>query len=224
MSPVAIREAALVLVTMLLSLTVHEFAHAWAARRLGDDTAERLGRLTLNPIAHIDWIGTVILPLFLVLSGSGVFFGWAKPVPFTPMRFTRRISMRTGIMLTAAAGPLSNLIVAFLAMSGLAVLVHTGLGAEDPAVKAFIARMVSLNLALAIFNMIPVYPLDGQKVLTGLLPVETAMRYERFNVRYGSVLLLVVIVAGGRVIQIPWLLMIYGAASLFGVPLSDFAG
>src|SRR5579872_3573193 len=96
------------LVPLVLSLTVHEWAHAYSAFRLGDDTAARMGRMTLNPIPHIDPIGTILLPML------GIPFGWAKPVPITPTRFRRDISMRAGIMITAAAGPLSNLVLAVL--------------------------------------------------------------------------------------------------------------
>src|SRR5689334_23219884 len=96
------------LIPLILSLTVHEWAHAYSAFRLGDDTASRQGRLTLNPIPHIDPIGTILCPLL------GIPFGWAKPVPVNPLRFNRGVSMRTGMMITAAAGPLSNLVLAVL--------------------------------------------------------------------------------------------------------------
>jgi Zn-dependent protease len=95
-----------ILIPLILSLTVHEFAHAWSAYRLGDDTASRMGRLTLNPLAHIDPIGTVLLPLL------GIPFGWARPVPINPARFRRSMRMSTGMMITAAAGPLANVILA----------------------------------------------------------------------------------------------------------------
>src|SRR5687768_7374424 len=99
----------MILIPLLLSLTVHEWAHAYSAYRLGDDTAEREGRLTLNPIAHIDPLGTLLLPLL------GIPFGWARPVPVNPTRFRRDVSMRSGMMLTAAAGPASNVVIAVLA-------------------------------------------------------------------------------------------------------------
>src|SRR5512142_2218234 len=101
-----------ILIPLLLSLTVHEFAHAWSAARLGDDTGARAGRLTLNPLAHIDPIGTILLPLL------GIPFGWARPVPVDPSRFRRTVKMRTGVMLTAAAGPLSNVILAVVCTVG----------------------------------------------------------------------------------------------------------
>src|SRR4051794_25825024 len=100
---------ALVQIVIILSLSVHEFGHAFAAFKLGDDTAERQGRMTLNPLAHIDPFGTLLLPFMLSLSGLGA-FGWAKPVPYNPTRFRRTISMRTGSMIVAAAGPAMNLV------------------------------------------------------------------------------------------------------------------
>ena len=102
-------DALMRLIPLVLSLSVHEWAHAWSAHRLGDDTAQRQGRLTLNPISHIDPIGTILMPLF-----SPIPFGWARPVPFNPANFTRNIQMRVGVMIVAAAGPLSNLVLAIL--------------------------------------------------------------------------------------------------------------
>src|SRR5262252_9131058 len=109
----------MILVPLLLSLTVHEWAHAYSAHRLGDDTAERQGRLTLNPIPHIDLVGTLLLPLL------GVPFGWAKPVPVNPARFKRTVNMRTGMLITAAAGPFSNLVLAILAAVILGIIHRT---------------------------------------------------------------------------------------------------
>ncbi len=115
-------KAILIFLPMLLSLTVHEFAHAYAAYLLGDDTAKINGRLTLNPISHIDIFGTILLPLMLVLSNSGIFFGWAKPVPITPVNFTHKVSMKTGTMITAFAGPFSNLLLAIFSVIALKIL------------------------------------------------------------------------------------------------------
>ncbi|MCB9730425.1 MAG: site-2 protease family protein [Deltaproteobacteria bacterium] len=164
MTPELLLHLALVLVPMILSLTVHEFAHAAVASMLGDDTAHRQGRFTLNPISHIDPIGTLLLPTLLVLSGSGIFFGWARPVPFDPVRFNRRIRMKHGILLTAAAGPISNLLLAVVA----ALLL--GLLPTNEASYALLSTTVILNVALFFFNMLPVPPLDGSKVAFGLLP------------------------------------------------------
>jgi Zn-dependent protease len=163
----------LVLVPMLLCLTVHEYAHALSAQWLGDDTARLMGRMTLNPVAHVDIFGTLLLPIFFIWSNSGFFFGWAKPVPVNPLRFTRRfggrrVTMRTGMMLTAAAGPLSNVIFGFLAAAALRACIAFGIGSEP--VLVILVRLMAVNYSLAIFNMIPIPPLDGSKVLMGLVP------------------------------------------------------
>ena len=200
-----IRRAILVLVPMILSLTVHEYAHALAGKKLGDNTAEGMGRLTLNPIAHIDPIGTLLLPLILIVSSSGLFFGWAKPVPVNPTRFSRKFSMRTGMMIVAAAGPLSNLTMAILCAALFSVGVHTGILVNIPeAIQMLFVTMIGINVALFIFNMIPVYPLDGQKVLAGLLKGEMAVRYERFNAQMGSWLLIGLIILMQYVPIIAW--------------------
>ena len=155
----------IVLVPMILSLTVHEFAHAWSAYKLGDDTAKRMGRLTLNPGPHIDILGTLILPILLTIQGSGFFFGWAKPVPINPVNFRRGISMRKGDILTAVAGPLSNVLIALI-VSGIYIgSLRFGLMSAGNPVLEFLRTMFFLNIALAVFNMIPVPPLDGHYLL-----------------------------------------------------------
>jgi Zn-dependent protease len=163
-----IRLLALTLITMILSLSVHEFAHAWAATRLGDDTPERDERLTLSPLAHIDPLGTIIFPALSILMGGVAFFGWAKPVQFNPGRFRRTVSARGGSALVAAAGPLSNLLLAVLSM-GLYVALHrlgllAGAGAGE-AFSVFLLGMFSTNVALCVFNFLPVPPLDGSYLL-----------------------------------------------------------
>lgn len=155
----------IVLVPMILSLTVHEYAHAWSAFKLGDDTAKRHGRLTLNPLAHIDPIGTLLLPILLTIQGGGFFFGWAKPVPVNSTNFKRGISMRTGDILTAVAGPASNILIAFLASGFIIGTGVMGLISQDSPVLILISRMFMINLALAVFNIIPVPPLDGHYLL-----------------------------------------------------------
>jgi Zn-dependent protease len=158
-------ERLLTFIPLLLSLSVHEWAHAFSASQLGDDTAERLGRMTLNPIAHIDPLGTVLLPLL------GVPFGWAKPVPVNPLRFRRELSMTGGMALVALAGPLSN-----LALGAIAALLLALAARLDPAGFAagmgfrVLASFAFLNLALAVFNLIPLPPLDGSRVVDAVLP------------------------------------------------------
>jgi len=161
-------------VPVLLSLSVHEWAHARAAWALGDDTAKREGRLTLNPIVHIDPIGT-LLPLM------GVPFGWAKPVPVNPARFTRNVSMRTGMMITAAAGPLSNLAIALL-VTGLLLIIR--LVAPDVlfntrGILPLFGHAVIVNLALWAFNLLPLFPLDGSRIADGLMPYRFRPTWEK---------------------------------------------
>lgn len=164
LDPDTVQQLALVLVPLILSLTVHEYAHAATAFWLGDDTASRQGRFTLNPISHIDPMGSLLLPALLVVSGSGFWFGWARPVPFNALQFTRRIRMKHGVLLTAAAGPLSNLVLAALCA------VAYGFLADDEAAAALLRTGVEINVLLFVFNFLPVPPLDGSKVAWGLLP------------------------------------------------------
>jgi Zn-dependent protease len=194
----------MVLIPMLLSLSVHEWAHAWTAYQFGDDTAARQGRLTLNPMSHIDPIGTLLLPIILVASGSSLFFGWAKPVPVDPGRFNPNVSMKKGMLWTAAAGPISNLLLAVLMGIALKIMVSTGF--QDPAVIQLVSTMFVLNIVLAVFNLLPVPPLDGNRVLVGLLPNRAEAAYYRFLEKNPYVMpmaFMVIIMAGGRIISWP---------------------
>ena len=184
-----ILQRVMIIIPLILSLTVHEWAHAWSAYLLGDDTASRQGRLTLDPLAHIDPIGTLLLPIM------GVPFGWAKPVPVNPARFTRRVSMAKGLLLTAAAGPASNVLLASLCTALLAVLFRTAPDwlVGNPAVFIFLRYGLLLNISLAVFNMLPVPPLDGSRVAEGLLPRRWRGVWERYA-RYSALVLLAVIV------------------------------
>ena len=153
-------------IPVLLSLSVHEWAHAAAAFELGDETAHEQGRMTVNPLAHIDVVGTVLLPLL------GIPFGWAKPVPINPTRFRPEVSMASGVVLTAVAGPLSNLVLAALCRVGLLVLaaVWPSLLEGPSGVAFFLSQAVAINLSLAIFNLLPLPPLDGSRVVEGFIP------------------------------------------------------
>jgi Zn-dependent protease len=171
-----------------LSLSFHEWAHAWSAHKLGDDTASLQGRLTLNPLAHIDPIGTFLLPLL------GVPFGWAKPVPINPLRFRSHVTMRTGILLTAAAGPISNLVLAafctvLYVVAGLAGLARTEAGTS---VFMLLHMMILTNIILAAFNALPVPPLDGSRVMDSLVPDRLRRPWEAFC-SYGNFALLALI-------------------------------
>lgn len=188
LDPKNLFESLITLIPLILSLSVHEWAHAWSAFKLGDDTAQRLGRMTLNPISHIDPIGTILLPLL------GVPFGWAKPVPVNPARFGRRVNMRTGMMITAAAGPLSNIVLAIACtlLLGLMIRFAEGLLLSQPALALLLQQSIGLNLVLAIFNLLPVPPLDGSRVADGLMPQRFRPAWESFA-RQGPIVLLLVI-------------------------------
>lgn len=192
-------------VALLFSLSVHEASHATAAYLLDDDTAARMGRMTLNPMAHIDPIGTVLFPLLGLMFG-GFFIGWAKPVLFNPARLTRRFQMKVSAAIIALAGPLSNLVlcVVFMAITTLAirfmapslsgrihlynaafkgpeVLMDMGLDTGTVVVLGLGGALVRLNMLLAAFNLIPLGPLDGAGVLGGFLPDRLQYRYNAFR-------------------------------------------
>lgn len=183
------------LVSLVISISIfafaviiHEVAHGWVAYKLGDPTAKLSGRLTLNPISHIDPIGTILLPVALVLTGSPVVFGWAKPVP---INFFGLHNPKRDIMLVGAAGPLANIIFAFIlgAAFRLFPVLHV------PILAGMIFYSILLNLVLAAFNLIPIPPLDGSRILFGLLPPEVAMRYMSIE-PYGFVILFILIWLG----------------------------
>ena len=172
---------------VLISLTIHEAAHAWTADRLGDPTARVLGRVSLNPLVHIDPIGTVLLPIIAAVSHLPI-IGWAKPVPVS-MRNLR--DPRRDFMMVAAAGPISNLLQALVA----AVLFRAA-GAGIPGwVAGVLTLAVEINLLLAFFNLIPVPPLDGGNVLLGLLPPRAAAMYAQVR-QYGFILLYALLLTG----------------------------
>ena len=188
----------LYLPVLLLSLTVHEFAHAWTARRLGDDTAERLGRLTLNPLAHADPIGTFLLPIL------GVPFGWARPVPVNPARFRRDVRMTTGMLVTSLAGPFANGLLAIASTVALGLLYRLAPDTADAyrGIGAFLAIAIQMNVALGVFNMLPLPPLDGSRIVDALLPARFRPQWESFS-RFAPFLLLAIVFLGWRIIAVP---------------------
>jgi Zn-dependent protease len=227
-----IRDIVIVLVPMILCLSVHEFAHAWSAHKLGDDTAKSQGRMTLNPIAHIDLFGTILIPIVSVIAGGIGLIGWAKPVPISPYRFRRTVTMRTGMMITAVAGPLSNLIMAFVTAGVLMIAFGDQIGTlvSDPRVgSAFTAimllgssenaaavvkaglmtqtqtivilllgRVFLMNVGLAVFNMLPVPPLDGSR----LLPLSWQEKLARYSLIAFFGFILLINFAGG-ILSVP---------------------
>ena len=172
-----ITDTLFLVVVLIFSAVVHEVMHGVAADRLGDPTARYAGRLTLNPIPHLDPVGSIILPLMLAFSGSPFFFAWAKPVPYNPSNLRPG---RFSEAIVAAAGPLSNLAIALL--TGLITRFAT-LPAE---VSAVLVLIIVVNVMLFLFNLIPIPPLDGSKILSALLPKSLAYEYDKLRFRLES--------------------------------------
>jgi Zn-dependent protease len=177
-------------IPVIFAITVHEVAHGWVASKLGDNTAKMLGRLTLNPIKHIDLFGTIILPVMLLLF-SGFVFGWAKPVPvnWRNLRHPRR-----DMAIVAAAGPLANLAMALI-WCMLGYLASGGSGAVSAILLDMSRAGVMINAVLMILNILPLQPLDGSRVVSSLLPPPLAARYDRIE-PYGFWILLALLATG----------------------------
>lgn len=202
-------------VALLFSLSVHEASHATAAYVLEDDTAARLGRMTLNPVAHIDLLGTVIFPLLGMVTGFP-FIGWAKPVPVDPRKLSRRFTQRVGYAMVASAGPASNLVQAGVFLGLLIGVVK--LAVPDPLFQisvfehavfamrveslqvfhlpatttlflALLGQLVIINIALALFNLLPMGPLDGAGILRGFLPWRWLPKFDRIQPWMGGILI-----------------------------------
>jgi Zn-dependent protease len=184
-------------IVLLFSLTVHEMAHAWTADRLGDPTARLLGRVSLNPMVHADLIGTIVFPLLAMVSGVPL-IGWAKPVPVNPRQLRQP---RRDYVLVAAAGPASNLVMAVTAAILLRLVPVSPVTLGEPNVTAPVAALLSqalrLNVLLAVFNMIPIPPLDGGNVLSGLLPARAAFRFNAILRPYGFLILYALMLTRG---------------------------
>lgn len=196
-----------VIAVIIFSAVIHEVMHGVAADKLGDPTARYAGRLTLNPLPHLDPFGSVLLPILLAFSGSPFLFGWAKPVPYNPYNLRR--GGRYGEAIVAAAGPAANFTIALLC----ALIMRTGvLGA----INDVLFLVVVINIMLGIFNLMPIPPLDGSKVLTVFLPLSLRMSYERFRAQLEhnpflgmGIVLVIVLLFGGAIGS-----FIYGLARL----------
>ena len=176
---------------VIFAITVHEVAHGWVAKKYGDNTAAMQGRLTINPIKHIDWLGTIIIPGLLLLTGTGFIFGWAKPVPVDARNFKKP---RHDMAIVALAGPVSNVLMAIAWALLARIGVTVGASAENislPLIYTGIAG-ISINLVLALINLLPIPPLDGSRVLSGILPSRLAWQYNQLE-RYGFVILLILL-------------------------------
>lgn len=172
-------------IAFLVSLSIHEMAHAYMADRLGDPTAQLEGRVTLNPFAHLDPVGT-LLPFVLIMTGSPIVFGWGKPVPFDPfnLRHPRRDSA-----LISLSGPVANLTLAAL-LSAIVRLAPYAIGSSAYILGAILTPAIILNVSWAIFNLIPIHPLDGGKVLVGFLPKELAYQVDDILNQFGMIVLI----------------------------------
>lgn len=184
------------IVVLLFSVMLHEISHGLMALRLGDQTAKDAGRLTLNPISHLDPVGSVILPVLLVLTNSPVVLGWAKPVPYNPNALYK--DFRYGPLKVALAGPLSNLALALV----FGLIIRLGIDTLSPALLGLLAVIVLMNCFLAVFNLVPIPPLDGSKILSAVLPRHYAQMIE--NIGLGGVLVVAIFIYFfGGIITIP---------------------
>jgi len=209
-----IQKITLGIVPVVFAITVHEVAHGWVASKLGDQTARLLGRLTLNPLKHVDPVGTVILPLLLLVFG-GFIFGWAKPVPvdWRNLRHPRR-----DMALVAAAGPGANLVMLMLwALVGRFLIMQQGAWGDAVTPWFYMVGVgITINIALIVLNLLPLPPLDGSRIVAAMLPPREAAQYNRLE-RWGILILMLLLATGvlGRILLPPMRVMHHMVSTLF---------
>jgi Zn-dependent protease len=217
---VFLRNLILTLVPMILSLTVHEFAHAWSANRLGDPTPKDEGRLTLDPRAHVDLIGTIIVPAVATLMGGAAFIGWARPTPFNPFKFREGVPRRLGTVLVAAAGPMSNALLAVLAGGAIVLLARANIplahGPVPTPLGLLLGHTMQLNVGLAVFNLLPIPPLDGSRLLPKAFD-RWMMPLERYGLGILVVVFLLVPSIGNVVFGVPFSLALGALERVLGM-------
>jgi len=220
-TPAHLLQALLMLLVLVFSLSLHEFGHAWMAKRCGDPTAEMLGRLTINPMAHADLLGTIILPsVMLLFPGFGRFLiGWAKPVPVSPANFKHP---RRDDILVSLAGPAMNLVLFFIFYWVAYFVDYRGMMPTDspyaPVFMGFVNYFMTINFMLAVFNLLPIAPLDGSWILKALLPPRLSYKVSQLD-RYGMLLVIFLMWTG---LLSTWLTFFWtlqgGVMSLLGLP------
>ncbi|MBU3933134.1 MAG: site-2 protease family protein [Candidatus Omnitrophica bacterium] len=193
------------LLLFFLAIVIHEYAHGWVAYKLGDPTAKNAGRLTLNPLAHIDPMGTIFLPLMLIFMGSPIIFGWAKPVP---INFSLLRQPKRDMLWVSTAGIAANILLAFV----LSFLLRMGLFPVNSYGWLILNYGILINLVLAVFNAVPIPPLDGSRILMGLIPRELAYSYARLE-RFGF-LILIGLLWLGLLNRVIWPVVMYCARTL----------